>query len=343
MPQMPLFAMAALLPVVLIGLAVAYGGLWVLAALGYMGGLTAVLDQTLRGARSNAPEGAEFPAADALLVVLGVAHLAAFGLVVWAIAGPALGFWEKLGLGMAAGQWFGQVSNPAAHELIHRGNRLLYALGVVVYATMLFGHHASAHRLVHHRHAASLADPNTAREGETFYQFWPRAWAGSFRAGWQAEAARRAGKGLHPYWIYAAISAASLGAGFGIAGLSGVLIWAALAVYGHSQLLLADYVQHYGLLRDTLPDGKLEPVSERHSWNAPHWFSSAMMLNAPRHSDHHAHPSRHYPALRLPARGDAPYLPYPLPLCCTLALAPGVWRRMMAQHLGQWRKTALQT
>lgn len=344
MPKMPLFAIAACSPFGLLALGAAYGGFWALAALVYMGAFTALLDQISPTLAPEAPEGAEFPAADALLVALGIAHLAAFPLVVWAIAGPSgLVMWERIVLGLAAGQWFGQVSNPCAHELIHRGNRVLYGLGVTIYATMLFGHHASAHRLVHHRHAASLDDPNTAREGETFYQFWPRAWWGSFQTGWQAEAARRKGKSLHPYWVYGAISVVSLVLGFVIAGLPGVLAWAALALYGHSQLLLADYVQHYGLLRATRPDGTLEPVSERHSWNAPHWFSSALMLNAPRHSDHHAHPSRPYPALRLPDRGDAPYLPYPLPICCSIALAPRLWNRVMGRRLAQWRKTAAPT
>lgn len=339
MPRMSLFALAALTPLWLLCLAVPFGGVWVLLAFLYMGVFTALLDQFIPLVMPDAAEGAELPAADGLLLALGVGHLIAFPLVVWAVAGPnGLAIWERVLLALAAGQWFGQVSNPCAHELIHRGNRALYALGVVVYATMLFGHHASAHRLVHHRLAASLDDPNTARRGETFYQFWPRAWMGSYRAGLRAEATRRVGKtGLHPYAVYALISAASLAVGFAVAGLAGVAVWVALAVYGHSQLLLADYVQHYGLLRATRPNGKLEPVNARHSWNAPQWFSSALMLNAPRHSDHHAHPNRPYPALRLPPRGDAPYLPYPLPMCCALALAPRLWQRVMAKRLDKWQ------
>ena len=345
MPRMALFALAALTPFWLLCLAVPFGGLWVLGVFFYMGLFTLLMDQFVPMILPDAPEGAEFPAADALLVALGLAHLTALPLATWAIAGTSgLALWERGLLALAAGQWLGQVSNPCAHELIHRGNRALYGLGVVVYATMLFGHHASAHRLVHHRHAASLADPNTARAGESFYAFWPRAWAGSFRAGLAAETARRQGKGgPHPYLVYAVISALSLAAGYAIAGGPGLLVWLGLAIYGHSQLLLADYVQHYGLLRAELPDGKLEPVSERHSWNAPHWFSSALMLNAPRHSDHHAHPARPYPALRLPARAEAPYLPYPLPLCCTLALAPSRWRRLMSRRLNQWQTSAAGT
>ncbi|QCO58051.1 alkane 1-monooxygenase (plasmid) [Pseudorhodobacter turbinis] len=337
---MPLFAIVALMPFALICLAASFGGLWVWAAVLYMTVLTATLDQAVRWVMPDAPEGAEFPAANALLVALALAHLLVFPLVVWAIAGPSgLRIGQKLLLGFAAGLWFGQVSNPCAHELIHRGNRVLYGLGVAVYASLLFGHHASAHRLVHHRFAASLDDPNTAREGETFYHFWPRAWAGSFRQGWRAEARLRVTKGgLHPYFIYLMLSLGALGVGFVVGGWVGALVWVFLALHGQTQLLLADYVQHYGLRRARLPNGKLEPVSARHSWNAPHWFSSGLMLNAPRHSDHHAHPNRPYPALRLPAKEDAPYLPYPLPVCCTLALFPRLWQRVVGRRLVKWRQ-----
>ncbi|MDZ4135336.1 MAG: fatty acid desaturase, partial [Paracoccaceae bacterium] len=236
----------------------------------------------------------------------------------------------------------GQVANPAAHELIHRGNRGLFRLGVAVYGSLLFGHHVSAHRLVHHRHAASAQDPNTARAGEGYYRFAARAWAGSFRAGLAAENARRAGRkaGLHPYAAYAGLALASLALGWLVAGGWGVLAWAALATLAAAQLLLADYVQHYGLTRATLPQGGLEPVTERHSWNAPHWFSAHLMLNAPRHSDHHAHPSRPYPALRLPGPDAAPRLPYALPVCCALATLPPLWRRVMNPRLKRWRQTS---
>jgi alkane 1-monooxygenase len=77
-------------------------------------------------------------------------------------------------------------------------------------------------------------------------------------------------------------------------------------------------------------------VGPRHSWNAPHWFSSAMMVNAPRHSDHHAHPARPYPALRLPDAQTAPMLPWPLPMACTIALMPSLWKRAIRPHLRPW-------
>lgn len=336
-----LFALVSASPLALFAAGLWLGGPWALAALLYMTLFAVALDQIRGFFMGNAPEGAEFPAADALLMALAIGHMALLPMAVAGIAGPSgLAPWEKGALFAATGLWFGQVSNPAAHELIHRGNRWLHLLGVVIYGSLLFGHHASAHRLVHHRHAASAEDPNTARAGEGFWRFFLRAWAGSFRKGLAAEralSARAAGRRINPYAGYVALAVASLAAAWAIAGAAGVLVWLGLALHAQSQLLLSDYVQHYGLMRKTLADGRLEPVSARHSWNAPFWFTSALMLNAPRHSDHHAHPARPYPALRMPGPDEAPMLPWPLPVACTIALFPPLWRRAIAPHLARWR------
>ncbi|WP_238991867.1 alkane 1-monooxygenase [Gemmobacter caeruleus] len=340
LPPMALFAGAALLPAALLGAGIWLGGGWVLAGLAYMAVLTALLDHLIRLTAPDAPEGAEFPAADVLLVVIGLVHLLTFPLAVRAIAAPGdLPLAARVALFLGFGQFFGQISNPAAHELIHRGRRGLYRLGVAVYATMLNAHHASAHRLVHHRHVATPLDPNSARTGESFYRFLPRAYGGSFRAGLAAESARRQGRpgGLHPYIAYLLAQTGALALGFMLAGWAGMAVWAGLAAYATAQLMLSDYVQHYGLTRRRLPDGRYEPVGDRHSWNAPHWFSSGMMLNAPRHSDHHAHPSRPYPALRLPEPNQAPWLPWSLPVASAVALIPPLWHRRMAHRLARWQ------
>lgn len=339
-----LFACASLTPLVLLGFGIIGGGVWVAAGLLYMTVFAAMMDQITAAFIGDADEGAEFPGTDALLVVLAHGTLVLMPAAVWAIAGDSgLSGLARLGVFLGAGLWFGQVANPTAHELIHRGHRGLFRLGALVYSVLLFGHHTSAHRLVHHRHAASADDPNTARSGEGYYAFLIRAWTGSFRKGLAAESALRArgeSRGLHPYAAYIAIALFCLALGYGIAGWIGVAIWAALAFHGQSQLMLSDYVQHYGLTRVMLPNGRLEPVGQHHSWNAPQWFSAAFMLNAPRHSDHHAHPARPYPALRLPAPDDAPRLPWPLPTACMIALIPPLWKRAIRPHLAPWRTAA---
>lgn len=343
LPPLPVaaFAVVALAPLPLLAAGLVQGGWLALAGLAYMTVLAALIDQLVPLVAADAPEAAEFPAGDALLVVLGVLHLSVLPLAVWLIAGPGtLVLWERVALFLGFGLWFGQVSVPAAHELIHRGARGLFGLGVAVYVSLLFGHHASAHRLVHHRHVASPADPNSARAGEGFYRFALRAWSGSFHAGWRAERALRPGRRITPYTAYVLGAAAVMGLAFALAGWPGVAVWTGLAVHAQLQLLLSDYVQHYGLTRARRPDGKLEPVAAHHSWNARAWFSSALMLNAPRHSDHHAHPARPYPALRLPAPEQAPMLPWSLPVACAIALVPPLWKRLMRPYVAAWRTEA---
>lgn len=327
---MALFAIAAASPLALLALAAFAKGGWVWLALVWMALASVVLDSLVPWVAGETD--AEFPAADLLLATLGLGALTALPVLVLAIAapGPIL---PRLALFLAGGLWFGQVAHPAAHELIHRPGRVLHGLGMAVYTVLLFGHHASAHRLVHHRHVATPEDPNSARAGEGFYRFLLRAWPGSIRAGLAAERALRGTAG--PYPVYAGGAITALALAYALAGWVGLLVWLAFGLHFGAQVLLSDYVQHYGLTRGAA-GARPEPVGMAHSWNAPHWFSSAMMLNAPRHSDHHAHPNRPYPALRLPT--DAPILPWPLPVACFVALHPPLWRRRMKAPLARIAK-----
>ncbi len=337
MDAMYLFVIATLFPAPLLFLAALQGGGWVAAALLSVTVLVALLDLLVRRATPPRQE-TEFPMADNLSVVLALLHILLLGCCVWAMAQDHLGLTGKIGLWFAAGLYFGQVSNSNAHELIHRSSRFLHRIGMWVYISLLFGHHTSAHVLVHHRHVATPDDPNSARLGESYYHFAYRAWIGSFRAGYMAERDRlnRVGRNAwrNPYVIYLAGAALMLLLAFALGGWASLLGYLAIAGHAQSQLLLSDYVQHYGLSRRVNQTGKAEPVGTRHSWNAPHWYSSAMMLNAPRHSDHHAHPTHPYPALILPP--DAPMLPRNLPIMASLALVPGLWRRVMDKRAQSW-------
>ncbi len=207
-----------------------------------------------------------------------------------------------------------------------------------VFITHLFGHHTSAHPKVHHRHVGSDGDPNSARAGESYYRFLPRAWIGSFAKGFRAEIANPAEQAWyrHPYVLYVAGGLGCCLLALVIGGWAGLGAYLALAGYATAQLLLSDYVQHYGLRRRVLPGGRLEPVGPQHSWNAPHWFTGRLMLNAPRHSDHHAHPSRPYPALAMPAPDEAPD-PAPQPAGDGDDRAwPRRWRALMDPRAEAW-------
>lgn len=330
------FAAATCFPILLLALAATFGGTWTAIALFYMTILSYGLDMLVRFARSPSDPETEFPAANALSAVLAVAHFCLLPLVIYALSHGTLGGWEKFSVFLATGLFFGQVSNSNAHELVHRTRPLYRRLGTWVYISILFGHHTSAHPKVHHRFVATDMDPNSAPKGMSFYRFLPRAWIGSFKAGLLAESTMRAQAkkgGLHPYALYFGGAVFCLILATLIGGLLGLIIYIALSFYASSQLMLSDYVQHYGLRRRTLPNGGFEPVGPAHSWNSPHWFSSFLMLNAPHHSDHHAHPMTPYVALKVTP--DMPMWPRPLPAMATLALFPNAWRRVMDRRVDQ--------
>ncbi len=329
------FALASLFPALLLFAASVWGGVWAVAAVLSITVLVFFMDKLVSQVMPAGGDGLW------LSFALGAVHFLVLFLGVWAVGrGAHLDGFEKAGLLIGLSLYLGQVSNSNAHELIHRPGRAARRLGVGIYGSLLFGHHASAHRLVHHVHAATPNDPNTARFGEGFWHYLIRAWPAGFIAGKRAEdrlRAQRAPPGwTHPYVGYAALSCGSVGASFALAGMPGLAAVLAIAISAQVQLYLSDYVQHYGLARAIASDGKYAPIGPEHSWNAPHWYSSAMMLNAPRHSDHHVHPGRAYPDLRFEPHA-MPVLPHSLPVMAVLAIVPSIWRHVMDRRVSAFR------
>jgi alkane 1-monooxygenase len=334
-PAIRLFAIVTLTPAALLAMGAMAGGLWIVLAVIYLTAFISIFDRLIHHVSPHN----EFPSGDTLNITLAVVHLTLLPLVVAALAEGTLTPLEKAGLFFAAGLYFGQVGNANAHELIPRSAKHLHRLGMWVYISLLFGHHTSAHVLVHHTHVATHLDPNTSKRGENFYRYALRAWTGSFTQGYRAEAARLAKinrpRWRNPYVAYIGGAAVFIALAFLAGGPKAATAYICLAAYAQMQLLMSDYVQHYGLTRKTDANGKPQAVGTQHSWNSPHWLSSALMLNATRHSDHHAHPARPYPALTIPP--DAPMLPKPLPLMASIALIPPLWRRIMDPRVDRWR------
>lgn len=337
---MPLFAFASVTPFVLIACGALGSGLFGWLALVWMTLLTALLDRLIHWVRPPLDE-REFPVADALSALLALLQGVVIVLVLRALGGDAP-LLDKIALFTACALALGQIGNSNAHELIHRNGRFLRRLGEWAYISVLYGQHTSAHVLVHHIRVATPEDPATARRGESLYAFLPRAWWGGLVAGFRAESQRRARAGLarwrHPYLRYALGGAAMIALAAWIGGATGVVWYLALAAAAQVQLLMSDYVQHYGLMRGRDARGKVMPFGPAHAWNAPHAASSAMMLHAPRHSDHHRNPARPYPALQLPQA--VPMLPHSLPIMAVIALFPPLWRKVMHPRLKAWENKA---
>ncbi|WP_193221935.1 alkane 1-monooxygenase [Amylibacter sp. SFDW26] len=337
-----LFFIITLIPAPLLLAAGFTGGFWVPLAFLYLTGFAMFCDEAFELDFSKG--GDSWLARQALPITLSLIHFMLLPLAIYSLATLDLSVGYKILLFMAFGLFFGMISHSNAHELIHRSNRLHHRLGKWAFISMMFGHHTSAHMLVHHVHVCTPKDPNTARYNESFYSFLKRASVSEFIEGLRAENNRLGKQGLaamnlhNPYWQYCIGAFCMVLIAYLIAGFTGVFVYICLCSYAQLQMLMIDYVQHYGLERTQLENGKYEPVSLRHSWNAPHWFSAFMTMNAPRHSDHHASPAKLYTELD-GHKDTAPQLPYSLPIMAAIAFSPRRWRKIMNPRVTKWRET----
>lgn len=334
------YAIASLTPAVLLALACLYGGVWSWIAVLSITVFVFFMDKLSRALPVMNVSGR------GVSLTLAAVHFALLVLGVWALgSAPYLSILDTALIFTGLGLFFGQISSSNAHELIHASARLPRRIGALIYISVLHGHHVSAHLRVHHVFAATDADPNSARLGEGFWAYALRVLRGEFSAGWHADNHHRSrasevkSSWNHPYMGYVLGGLICVLAAYLIAGGRGIVAYLGICLYAQLQLLLSDYVQHYGLRRHIKEAGKPEPIGPHHSWNAPAWYSSAMMLNAPKHSDHHLRPARAFPALEVDP-DTMPTLPRSLPVMAVLALVPPIWRRMMDKRVMRWQNPA---
>jgi alkane 1-monooxygenase len=239
---------------------------------------------------------------------------------------------DKVGLTITIGG-IGGIAVNAAHELGHQRAKAEQRLSKMALAQACYGHFFVAHNRGHHVLVATPEDPASSRMGETLYGFILRSAAGSVRSAWQLERRRLNLLGRSAWsfsndalnaWLMTAVLFAVLTVAFGIH----VLPWLiAQAFVGICLMEAINYIEHYGLRRQRRPDGRYERVRPSHSWNNNTVVANLFLFHLQRHSDHHAHPSRRYQALR--HDDEAPQLPAGYSAMLLLAAAPPLWRRVM--------------
>lgn len=223
------------------------------------------------------------------------------------------------------------------HELGHKKSSLERWLAKFVLALGGYGHFFIEHNKGHHRDVATPEDPASSRMGESIWQFVRREMPGAARRAWQLEKDRLEAQGksvwslrneiIQPALITLALYAALIYA-FGWVMLPFLV---AVGFWGAFQLTSANYIEHYGLLRQKLPNGRYEPPKPHHSWNSNHTFSNWATFHLQRHSDHHAHPLRRYQSLR--HFEDLPTLPNGYFGMFVVAYVPALWYAVMDRRL----------
>ncbi|MCA8868933.1 MAG: alkane 1-monooxygenase [Rhodobacteraceae bacterium] len=251
---------------------------------------------------------------------------------------------EIIGIMFGIGVTTGTVGIVYAHELFHKTNRFEPILGDILLAMVLYGHFRTEHMLVHHPHVGTPRDTVTGRYNEGFHRFFPRVLKRGPGSAWRAEAAMLARRNLpatslrNPIWKYLALGAVMLALAFLVGGWLGIVLLVFQAFIAIWQLELTNYVEHYGLTRRYLGDGKYEPVRPHHSWDSVHQISNLLLINLQRHADHHCHPTRRFPLLQSYSPDEAPQLSHGYPLMTAMAMIPPLWRRVMNPKVRQWRR-----
>ncbi len=267
-----------------------------------------------------------------------------FGLIWYATHSDHLSSWSKIGLFFGMGVISGTIGINYSHELMHQKSRSERWLGDLLLAMVLYSHFRSEHLLVHHRHVGTPRDPVTARYNEGFHRFYPRVLWQCLISAFRAEREKLARKDRpwtylsNPFWRYWALQTGMLILAALIGGWPGLALFLLQAGVAIWQLELVNYVEHYGLTRKHLGEGKYEHVLPRHSWNASQKASNWLLINLQRHSDHHYKPNRRFPLLQNHAQEDAPQLPYGYPVMTIAAMIPPLWRRVMNPRVRAWRQ-----
>jgi len=259
----------------------------------------------------------------AILIAYVPMHLALIAWGAWIVGQGVLAGWQALGLTLSVGLITGSQGITIAHELGHKRSRLERLLSRVLLLTVSYGHFTVEHNRGHHVRVATPEDPASARPGESFWAFLPRTLWGSFQHAWEldrAEVLRSATVSI--------LVAAALGAAFGLLAVAFFIGQSAMAV---TLLEAVNYIEHYGLQRRRLPDGKYERMSEAHAWDAYEWLSNCFLVQLQRHADHHLEPSRPYAALQ--PRAGSPKLPTGYAGMLPLALLPPLWFALMNPRL----------
>lgn len=338
---MPIFShIFLLLSPVLAGVGLLLGGWWVWLHPFVMYGLISILEVWWKGSCENTNVEIERARAEhwfSRLIVWSIAPilLALLVALMWRVDNCSV--WELIGMIIGVGTSVGTLGINGAHELGHNRDAASRRTAEFLLLVSFFMHFHLEHNRGHHARVCTAEDPATARKDQSLYSFWLQTlWGGMFNA-WQLERTRltrqdRSIWSLHNSMLrYALLQAALLGAVALWIGPAAAGVWLLVAIFGILLLETTNYFQHYGLVRQKRESGALERVGPQHSWSGNHPISRVILLNLPRHADHHIFPDRHFSNLRhLP---ESPLLPLGYSGMVILALIPPLFTQIMNKTL----------
>ena len=301
-------------------------------------GIIPVLDMLLGKDSLNPDEETDVPrmVGERFYKAITLGWVAGFAaLLVWSMLELASGTFSLVGsigwivsIGIVGG-----LGINVAHELIHKDEKLETRAGGFLLSLVCYAGFKVEHLRGHHVHVSTPEDASSSRYNQSLYNFLPQAYMRNFLNAWKLEAERLQRKGQKALswrneliWWYS-ISALAL-AGFTIAfGWLGAVFFLGQSFIAFTLLEIVNYLEHYGLHRRKLENGRYERTGPEHSWNSNYFLTNVFLFHLQRHSDHHAWAKRRYQILR--HHDVAPQLPAGYSAMIVLAMFPPLWRRVM--------------
>lgn len=300
--------------------------------------LIPLLELFLRPDASNLSEAEEELAKrnrwyDYMLYLVVPLQYAALGLFLYNVTYTVQPWVDVVGKTLVMGLLCGTFGINVGHELGHRSNRGEQLLAKMLLLTSLYMHFFIEHNKGHHKRVATPEDPSSARYGEGLYAFHVRSIVFSYVSAWRIAARDAQKKGYKAFSLHNEMIRFQLVQLLFVATLffvfGGLTTFLFLVAAGQGILLLetVNYIEHYGLRRRPIAEGKYERAQPVHSWNSNHLLGRVMLFELSRHSDHHYLASRKYQVLR--HHEASPQMPTGYPGMMILATIPPLWFRVM--------------
>ena len=238
----------------------------------------------------------------------------------------------------------GQAVFIVGHELIHRRIAWERYVGEFLLASGSYPHYATEHFYIHHAYVGTPLDVGSAPKGQSFWRYFPRELTKNLTGAWSMAQKRMARRNLpvwhysNPFWRYGIETGAWYAFFYAMGGWLIVPVYMFLCLGNVFSMKVTNYMQHYGLRRVRLPNGRFERVQPRHSWSANDRFSKWMFFNFQRHADHHMFASRYYPLLQHYEADLSPQMPAHHGTMFSLAIRPKAWFEVMDPLVDEWRE-----
>jgi len=255
----------------------------------------------------------------------------------------SLSNWELFFSTLSVGIVTSTIGINVAHELGHRQSKIEQGLSKLLLTFALYTHFFIEHNRGHHKNVATPADPATSRLNEPLYAFWFRSVFLGYASAWKIEHDRLRKLDIPLLsWqnemirlqLFQVIYLLTIGLIFGPIA---VLYAIAIGIVAFLLLETVNYVEHYGLQRKRLPNGKYESVQPWHSWNSNHDLGRIYLYELTRHSDHHFKSTRKYQILR--SYDKSPQLPMGYPGSMLVSFLPPIWFKMMNKRVAELANT----